>query len=113
MWCLRGYTSKVREVCTDRYTAYFLKATCIHHQKDKQTNTLIVKGWKPQLFGGFSDRETINPGSLVTVNTGMLKGVHLDADGNTLIHDIRSQYDGAIADRIFHREGKPMRMFKI
>lgn len=80
--------------------------------RDKTVKKNMVENWKPMLFGGSSVRETIDPKSLVA-NSGMLKGVPIDADDDTLRTDICALFPGVTAERIFFKDGKPMRMFKI
>ena len=43
----------------------------------------------------------------------MLKGVPLDAIDNSVITDICSIYPDAEPQRLFYKEGKPTRLFKI
>ena len=79
---------------------------------NKKERTNIINRWNPELFGGSSIREAIDPKSLTT-NTGMLKGVPLDANDNSVINDICSIYPDAEPQRLFYKEGKPMQLFKI
>ena len=79
---------------------------------NKKERTNIINRWNPELFGGSSIRETIDPKSLTT-NTGMLKGVPLDAIDNSVITDICSIYPDAEPQRLFYKEGKHRNILKM
>jgi hypothetical protein len=66
--------------------------------RDKTVKQKLLDNWKPDLFGGTTVRETIDPMSL-TKNVGMMKGVPLDTDDSQLIGDIRDQ--GGVSNTFF------------
>ena len=68
----------------NRYNFKSDKPKIMIQLSNKKERTNIINRWNPELFGGSSIRETIDPKSLTT-NTGMLKGVPLDANDNSVI----------------------------
>ena len=80
--------------------------------RDKQAVSVIVDKWDKSLFGGSKVRGTIDPESF-KVNTGLLKGVPVDADDEEIFSDIRRLYPAAESERLFLKSGSRMRLIKI
>ena len=70
----------------------------------------IVDSWDETLFGGSHARRTIEPQNLPT---GMIRGVPIDLEDETLNNDIISQYNNAKLYRLRAPDGSLLRTVKI
>lgn len=81
------------------------------HLRDEETVTKLINTWNPFLFDNSQVRRTINP-ELAKINTGMLRGIPIDADDDIVTNEITQTFPNSTAERIF-KGGKKMRIFKI
>ena len=96
----------------NRYNFKSDKPKIMIQLSNKKERTNIINRWNQELFGGSSIREAIDLKSLTT-NTGMLKGVPLDANDNSFVNDICSIYPDAEPQRLFYKEGKHRNILKM
>ena len=81
------------------------------HLRDEKTVTKLINTWNTLLFENSQVRKTINPES-AKVNTGMLRGIPIDADDELVIKEISQKFPNSSAMRIYKGE-KKMRIFKV
>ena len=79
--------------------------------KSRKIAQKVCENWKTSLFQDSSCRLSIDSQEQ-KVNTEIAKGIPLDAEVAEVIHDIKSNDQDAMIERLY-KDGKKLRSFKI
>ena len=81
------------------------------HLLNEETVTKLINIWNPIFFNNSQVRRNINP-KLAKINTGMLRGIPIDADDDIMMNEITLTFPNSSAEKI-SKGGKRMHIFKV